>query len=144
MEATSKQAIAPESCGGQEWIEQEMAASKLPDARLEKRLQHLVEQMAAGLGRSIPLACQDWAATKAAYRFFSNERICEEQILERNQSNRAFEKCLRGGFFLRKKPLCRIALGYSYSGFAIAGEQSGGRRSVGPSLSTPGCQLDLC
>jgi len=39
--------------------------------------------------------------------------------LERNQSNRAFEKCIRGGFFLRKKPLCRIALGYSYSGFAI-------------------------
>ena len=37
--------------------------------------------MAAGLGRSIPLACQDWAATKAAYGFFSNERICEEQIL---------------------------------------------------------------
>jgi len=66
---------------GQEWIEQEVAAAKLPDARLEKRLQHLVEQMAAGLGRSIPLACQDWAATKAAYRFFSNERICEEQIL---------------------------------------------------------------
>jgi hypothetical protein len=41
------------------------------------------------------------------------------KLLERNQSNRAFEKCLRGGFFLRKKPLCRIALGYSYSGFAI-------------------------
>ncbi len=44
-------------------------------------MQHLVEQMSAGLGRSIPLACQDWAATKADYRFFSNERICEEQIL---------------------------------------------------------------
>jgi hypothetical protein len=66
---------------GQEWIEQELAAAKLPDARLEKRLQHLVERMAAGLGRSIPLACQDWAATKAAYRFFSNQRICEEHIL---------------------------------------------------------------
>jgi hypothetical protein len=49
--------------------------------RLEKRLQYLMEQMAAGLGRSIPLACQDWSATKAAYRFFSNERICDEQIL---------------------------------------------------------------
>ena len=81
MEATAKQAIAPETCGGPDWIEQELAASKLPDARLEKRLQHLVEQMAADLGRSIPLACQDWAATKAAYRFFSNERICEEHIL---------------------------------------------------------------
>jgi len=81
MEATAKQAVAPESCGSPEWIEQELAGSTLPDARLEKRLQHLVEQMAVGLGRSIPLACQDWVATKAAYRFFSNERIGEEQIL---------------------------------------------------------------
>jgi len=64
-----------------EWIEEELAATKLPDARLEKRLRSLVEQMAAGLGRSIPLACQDWAATKAAYRFFSNQRVCDEQIL---------------------------------------------------------------
>ena len=28
-------------------------------------------------GESIPLACQDWASTKAAYRFFSNERVHE-------------------------------------------------------------------
>jgi len=27
------------------------------------------------------LACQDWTATKAAYRFFSNVRVREEQIL---------------------------------------------------------------
>jgi hypothetical protein len=81
MEATGKQAISLESCSGQ-WIEQELAASTLPDARLEKRLQHLVEQPAAGLGRSIPLACQDWATTKAAYWFFSNERICEDTLVQ--------------------------------------------------------------
>jgi Transposase DNA-binding len=33
------------------------------------------------LGRSIPLVCQDWANTKAAYRFFSNDRVSEEEIL---------------------------------------------------------------
>lgn len=27
------------------------------------------------------LSCQDWAAAKAAYRFFSNSRVSEEQIL---------------------------------------------------------------
>jgi len=27
------------------------------------------------------MACQDWAATKAAYRFFSNDRVGDEQIL---------------------------------------------------------------
>jgi hypothetical protein len=58
-----------------------LAASTWPDARLEKRLHHLVEQLAKGVGRSIPWACQDWAAAKAAYRFFSNGRVSEEQIL---------------------------------------------------------------
>jgi hypothetical protein len=30
---------------------------------------------------SIPFACQDWANTKAAYRFFANERVEEADIL---------------------------------------------------------------
>src|SRR5450631_2880390 len=81
MEATEKKAIAPESCSGQDWIEKELAASRLPDLRLEKRLRHLVEQLAKGVGRSIPWACQDWAAVKAAYRFFCNGRVSEEHIL---------------------------------------------------------------
>lgn len=33
------------------------------------------------MGQSIPLVCQDWANTKAAYRFFSNERVSEADIL---------------------------------------------------------------
>ncbi len=81
MEAIAKQVDDPESCGGPDWIERELAASRLSDARLEKRLRHLVEQLAQGVGRSIPWACQDWAAAKAAYRFFSNGRVNEEQIL---------------------------------------------------------------
>ena len=35
----------------------------------------------SGFGESIPLACQDWANTKAAYRFLSNDRVSEEDIL---------------------------------------------------------------
>jgi hypothetical protein len=81
MEAIAKPACKPESLGGQDWIEQELAAVKLPDARLDKRLRHLVEQLAKGVGRSIPWACQDWAAAKAAYRFFSNDQVSEEQIM---------------------------------------------------------------
>lgn len=33
------------------------------------------------MGQSIPFACQDWASTKAAYRFLSNERVNERNIL---------------------------------------------------------------
>jgi hypothetical protein len=41
----------------------------------------LFGQLSDRIGSSIPFACQDWASTKAAYRFLSNERVCEEQIL---------------------------------------------------------------
>jgi hypothetical protein len=33
------------------------------------------------MGQSIPLVCRDWANTKAAYRFFSNDRVSEADIL---------------------------------------------------------------
>ncbi len=69
------------SSSNQEWIERELATAQLPDARLKKRLRKLGEQLSKGLGRSIPWACEDWAATKAAYRFFSNGRVREDQIL---------------------------------------------------------------
>ena len=81
MEESAKQEVTEKFGGGQDWIEHELAASRLPDARLEKRLRDLVRQLANGVGRSIPFACQDWAAAKAAYRFFSNDRVGEEQIL---------------------------------------------------------------
>lgn len=32
-------------------------------------------------GQPLPLACEDWANTKAAYRFLSNNSVSEEQIL---------------------------------------------------------------
>jgi hypothetical protein len=44
-------------------------------------LRVLLDQMGNAMGRSIPFACQDWANTKAAYRFFSNERVTETEIL---------------------------------------------------------------
>lgn len=33
------------------------------------------------MGQTIPFACQDWASTKAAYRFLSNHRVSEHDIL---------------------------------------------------------------
>ena len=63
------------------WFDEELSGCRLGDGRLDSRLRQLVEQMEAGFGESIPLACQDWANTKAAYRFFSNDRVSEEDIL---------------------------------------------------------------
>ena len=65
----------------QGWIDQELEGAYFQDVRLEKRLRTLLGLMSNGIGQTIPLACQDWANTKAAYRFFSNPRISEEEIL---------------------------------------------------------------
>src|SRR5690242_15922913 len=62
-------------------LEQELVGAQFGDVRLEKRFRILLEQLASGVGESIPLVCQDWANTKAAYRFLSNERVSEERIL---------------------------------------------------------------
>jgi hypothetical protein len=40
---------------------------------LNKRLHKLVAQIGSAMGQSIPLVCQDWANTKAVYRFLSND-----------------------------------------------------------------------
>ena len=63
------------------WFDREIASCGFADARLSKRLRNLLGRMGDAMGASIPLACQDWANTKAAYRFFSNERISEAEIL---------------------------------------------------------------
>ncbi len=63
------------------WIDQELAGCSFVDERLGKRCAVLMEQLSSGLGRTIPLACGDWAATKAAYRFLDNDRVSEADIL---------------------------------------------------------------
>jgi len=52
------------------WIDQELADCQFRDVRLGKRFRKLLQQFSDGLGGSIPWVCQDWANTKAAYRFF--------------------------------------------------------------------------
>jgi hypothetical protein len=63
------------------WIDREVAGCEFRDARLGDRFRKLLAQLGGAMGQSIPLVCQDWANTKAAYRFFSNDRVSEADIL---------------------------------------------------------------
>jgi len=65
----------------EQWVGKELAGCEFHDVRHGKRLRKLLEQFSEKIGGSTPWACQDWANTKAAYRFFSNHRVSEEQIL---------------------------------------------------------------
>lgn len=64
------------------WVNRELAGCSLPDQRLGRRLRKLLVQIASAVGGSLPLACQDWANTKAAYRFLSNAKVNEGAILQ--------------------------------------------------------------
>lgn len=63
------------------WADEETAACGLGDARLNRRLGVMLAAMGERPGKSLPTAFQDWANTKAAYRFFAHENISEDKIL---------------------------------------------------------------
>src|SRR3954453_7660321 len=63
------------------WQDAELACASLPDQRLRRRLRKLLDQLSSAPGQPVPAACGDWAATKAAYRFFDNPRVTEHGML---------------------------------------------------------------
>ena len=74
-------AMSIRSKGSTHWSDQEVDEAAFKDARLGRRFADLLKQLGDGMGGSIPFACQDWASTKAAYRFFSNTKMEEGDIL---------------------------------------------------------------
>src|ERR1700722_5838714 len=64
-----------------DWVDGELGDCAFKDERIGKRFRLLLRQMGANPGGSIPLVCQDWAGTKAAYRFLDNDRVEEAEIL---------------------------------------------------------------
>lgn len=63
------------------WVETELSACQLHDARHEKRLAQLLARLSEKPVHSIPSACHGWAETVAAYRFLDNPAIGEQEIL---------------------------------------------------------------
>lgn len=80
VRARRRQSVA-DAKSDDDWIDKELSDCTFNDERLGKRFRSLLEQFSATPGGSIPLVCQDWANTKAAYRFLDNERVNEAQIL---------------------------------------------------------------
>jgi hypothetical protein len=63
-----------------QWCLDEFAAVELQDARLNYRCSELAVQLATQPQGPINQACEDWADTKAAYRFFDNDKATPEGI----------------------------------------------------------------
>jgi len=65
-----------------EGIAKELEGIDLGDKRLNKRSVNLIEALAANPQASINSACEGWGDTLAAYRFFKNNSIEPDQILQ--------------------------------------------------------------
>jgi len=63
------------------WACDELRGADLGDERLNLRLAKIVAALAEHPERSLPQAMANWAAVKAAYRFFANPRTQPEQIM---------------------------------------------------------------
>ena len=81
FQGTLQNSGTPATSGVAEALDKELAGCQFCDPRLGLRFHKLVGQLATRLGQTIPLACQDWTNTKAAYRFLSNGRVHDAGIL---------------------------------------------------------------
>jgi hypothetical protein len=74
-----------------DWVEEELGTVEFYDPRLTRRLFSLVRDFSGQLEAPIPQACRTEAKTKAAYRFFSNERVKMDTML-RAHADSAIER----------------------------------------------------
>jgi len=73
------------------WAAEEFAQIDLSDARLNHRCQKLADDLGQQPTAPINQACEDWADSKAAYRFFDNLEVTPEKVLDPH-SQRAIER----------------------------------------------------
>ncbi len=67
------------------WAAAELQYADLGDARLNKRLGKIVEDLAAHPNASVTVATENWSDAKAIYRFWQNEKVRAVDIIEAQQ-----------------------------------------------------------
>ncbi|MGH2498434.1 MAG: IS4 family transposase [Ktedonobacteraceae bacterium] len=74
------------------WAQQEVGQAQLGHRARTRRLVQLVEDLAAHPAESVPQACEEWAATKAAYRFWDNQHV-EAAAIRRAHKEQTLTRC---------------------------------------------------
>lgn len=67
------------------WAENELLNVDLKDQRLNKRCAKILKSFADSPVSPINQACDDWSETKAAYRFFQNDKVQYQEITKGHQ-----------------------------------------------------------
>lgn len=71
------------------WAAEEMGRADLGDKRRKNRLISICDRFSESPESPINQACEDWAETKASYRFFKNEDVNHVAILEAHRQKTA-------------------------------------------------------
>jgi beta-glucosidase-like glycosyl hydrolase len=108
------------------WSEWEFEQVNLGDKRLNTRLKKLAEELSALPEAPINQANEDWAATKAAYRCFQNDKFTREQVLSPHQA-RTVE-------WMKQEPVVLAVQDTSYLNFSTH-KQTQGLGPIGDSRS---------
>ena len=115
--------------GAPSWADGEVAGCDLGDRRLVERLRTLLRQLGAAVGQPLPLACQDWAATKAAYRFFDNAAV---------RRGRHLGRALRGNRYpVRGQPAGPLLVLQDTTEFSLPGRSPAAMGRIGAPRSAP-------
>jgi len=63
------------------WVRNEFRSAEFGDKRLTDRLIKLGDELGSSPAESIPASCEDWASTKATYRFCDNDRVESSEVI---------------------------------------------------------------
>jgi len=113
------------------WAIDEFDNIKLGDKRLNTRLIKLAEDLSKHPTFSINQASEDWHAAKAAYRFFQNKKISEQDILMPHFKNTA-KRCKMQNYVLIAQDTSVIGLSH-HSKTKGLGYIGGNKKSHDPS-----------
>ncbi|WP_299947822.1 IS4 family transposase [uncultured Microbulbifer sp.] len=63
------------------WLDKELSSCIFKDKRLTERFKTIIKTLSKRCGKSIPKVCEEWSMAKATYRFLSNDRVDNDDIL---------------------------------------------------------------
>ncbi len=109
------------------WAKEEVETVDLGDERLDARVVMLLSALGNRPNLSIPAACGGRAEMKAAYRFFNNEKVTFEKVLEAHIT-RTLERVAEQKVTLLVQDTSEIDLTRPEQEVVGAGELDGSRR----------------
>ncbi len=69
------------------WVNEELSGANFNDQRLSNRLLAIANALSQKSEHSIPAAMTTWGDAIATYRFFDNEKVTPDRILEPHVAN---------------------------------------------------------